>query len=76
LLLVDLGEELGIHHELVPPLKRRVAGTWTADDADAWWEAFAKSPPPGPSRADPVTSAAVTTDQVPLDVTGAFENTP
>ena len=55
--------------------KCRVAGTWTADDAAAWWEAFAKSPP-GPSRTDPVTSAAVTTDQVPLDVTGAFENTP
>jgi eukaryotic-like serine/threonine-protein kinase len=50
-----------------------VTGTWTADDAAHWWEAFAKAPP-GPSRGpSPPTPPAVTTDQVPLDVTGAYQ---
>jgi len=46
-----------------------VAGAWTADDAAAWWAAFAQTPP-GPS---PPPSPALTTDQVPLDVTQAYE---
>jgi serine/threonine protein kinase len=41
--------------------------------AGTWWEAFAKSPPTPPAPTSPPTSVAVTTDQVPLDVTGAFE---
>jgi serine/threonine protein kinase len=47
-----------------------LAGTWTADDAADWWEAFARgSVPPPPSRS---ASPAVTTDHVPLDATGAY----
>lgn len=46
-----------------------VAGMWTADDDDAWWATFAHTPP----AASFPPSPAVTTDQVPLDVTLAYE---
>jgi eukaryotic-like serine/threonine-protein kinase len=50
-----------------------VAGTWTADDAAAWWAAFATGPPGPPPALPAPTPPAVTTDQVPLDVTGAYQ---
>jgi len=49
----------------------KVAGTWTADDAALWWDSFSKSSPT-PAPQEP-TSPAVTTDQVPLDLTGAYD---
>jgi len=50
-----------------------VAGTWTADDAAAWWAMYAKAPPPPLSPPAPPTNLAVTTDQSPISATGAFE---
>jgi hypothetical protein len=52
--------------------KCSVAGRWSADDAAAWWELYAKSPPSGPPPAPP-TPLARTTDASPLAVTGAFD---
>jgi eukaryotic-like serine/threonine-protein kinase len=50
-----------------------VSGTWTADDAAMWWAAFSKA---GPGPTSPPASPAVTTDQVPLDITQAYEAPP
>jgi hypothetical protein len=46
------------------------AGSWTPDDAAAWWAAG------GPDAARPAKTVDLTrtTDQVALDVTGAFDN--
>jgi serine/threonine protein kinase len=49
-----------------------VIGTWSAAEAAAWWEEFAKSPPASSLPSSPPTSPAATTDQAPLDVTGAY----
>jgi eukaryotic-like serine/threonine-protein kinase len=55
--------------------KGPAAGTWTADDATAWWAARAKAPtarvPPAPAP----TAPAVTTDAAPIDATGAYQLT-
>jgi len=50
-----------------------VAGHWSADDAAAWWDAYGKNPLPATPPSPQATTLARTTDQSPLEVTGAFE---